>query len=275
MSFPTSTVGGIEISRLIIGSNTFHGFSHFSKARSDWLRRYFTPERIIEVMSYCARQGLNATVAGVRADYAEVLKAVEAETGVHINYFGTPGGRDLEELKDGICQAAEIGCEFCMPHTCWTDARVLPSRGIIEDAEEALGFIREKGMRPGWSTHRPEVISITDQRGYDAEVYISIFNSDGFLCAVETDWTASIIRNAKKPVLCIKPLGSGRVMPPTGLNFVYSNINPKDIVAIGMMSVEEAEEDIAVARQVLAGQAAQVELQRTRSKAVLEAQPAD
>ncbi|MCC7492773.1 MAG: hypothetical protein IT204_10515 [Fimbriimonadaceae bacterium] len=270
-AFPTTEIGGLEVSRLIIGSNTFHGFSHFSKARSEWLRRYFTPERIYEVLRYCAEQGLNATVSMQRPDYAEVLRAVEADTGVHIVWFATPGGRDTEELKDGICQAAELGAEFCLPHTMWTDARLLPARGIIEEAEEVCAFIRAQGMRPGWSSHRPEVVSISDKMGYDIDVYIQIFNSEGFLMHLETDWEATVIRNAKLPCLCIKPLGSGRVMPPTGLSFVYHNIKPVDTVAIGMMSLEEAREDINLARQILAGQTAEAELQYTRSKAVFAA----
>lgn len=272
-SFPTSTIGGLEISRLIIGSNTFHGFSHFSGARSAWLRRYFTPERIFEVMAHCARQGLNATCSMQRPDYAEVMRAVEAETGVHIHWFATPGGRETSELMEGIHQAAELGAEFCLPHTMWTDARLLPSRGIIEEAEEVLALIRSLGMRPGWSTHRPEVITISDRAGYDVDVYIQIFNAEGFLMPVETDWTANVIRNAKKPCLCIKPLGAGRIMPPTGLGYVYGNIKPQDIVAIGMMSIEEADEDIALARKILEGQTAESALQYTRSKAVL--QPSD
>lgn len=270
-TFPTSNIGGYDISRLIIGSNTFHGFSHFSKARSDWLRRHFTPERIFEVMSLCARNGLNATVSMQRPDYAEVLRAVESDTGVHIHWFATPGGRDTEELKDGICQAAELGAEFCLPHTMWTDARLLPARGVIEEAEEVIDFIKSKGMRAGWSTHRPEAVTISDRAGYDVDVYIQIYNSDGFLCQVETDWVQSVINNAKKPCLCIKPLGAGRIMPPTGLSFVYNTIKPVDIVAIGMMSLEEAQEDIDLARKILEGQVAQGELQTTRSKAVLMA----
>ena len=168
-TFPTSQIGGYDISRLIIGSNTFHGFSHFSKARSDWLRKHFTPERIFEVMCACARQGLNATVSMQRPDYAEVLRAVEAETGVHIHWFATPGGGDLEQLKDGICEAAELGAEFCLPHTMWTDARLMPARGIIEEAEEAIDFIKSKGMKAGWSTHRPECVTVSDRAGYVGE----------------------------------------------------------------------------------------------------------
>ena len=270
-TFPTSNIAGYDISRLIIGSNSFHGFSHFSNARSAWLRQHFTPERQFEVMAACARQGLNATCSMQRPDYAEVMRAVEAETGVHIHWFATPGGADTSQLKEGICEAAELGAEFCMPHTMWTDARLLPSRGIIEEAEEVIEFIHSKGMKAGWSTHRPEAVTVSDRAGYDVDVYIQIYNSAGFLCQVETDWVQSVINHTPKPCLCIKPLGAGRIMPPTGLSFVYNTIKPIDIVAIGLLSVEEAEEDIGLVRQILAGQTATAELQRTRSKAALMA----
>jgi hypothetical protein len=142
---------------------------------------------------------------------------------------------------------------------------------VIEEAEEVLAFIREKGMNTGWSTHRPEAITVSDKAGYDVDTYIQIYNSDGFLCQVETDWVQSVINNARKPCLCIKPLGAGRIMPPTAFNFVYSTIKPVDTVAIGLLSVEEAAEDIALVRKILAGQKAETELQATRSKAVLMA----
>jgi len=271
MPFPTTNIGGIEISRLIIGSNTFHGFSHFSKARDQWLKKHFTPERIYEVMRYCAEQGLNATIALQRQDYMDVMRRVEKDTGHHINYISTPAGATLEDLKRGIDESADIGCEFCWPHTSWTDARVIPSENRIEQGPEALDYIRKKGMIPGWSTHRPEVVIVSDKAGYDCAGYVQIFNAIGFLCALETDWTRNIIRGTDKPVVSIKPLGAGRIMPPTGLGYVYSNIKPIDTVAIGMLSVDEATEDINIARQCIAETASgpEVELQYTRSKATV------
>ncbi len=82
-----------------------------------------------------------------------------------------------------------------------------------------------------------------------------------------------MIREAKHPVVCIKPLGAGRVLPPTGLGFVYDNIKPSDTVCIGMLSVEEAAEDIEIARACIERREAAIELQRTRSSDVLNGQP--
>ena len=249
--FPTTNIGGIEVSRLVIGTNMFCGASHFSKARDEWLRRHFTRERIYEVIACCAEEGINALLAGPSKELAEIICEVERKVGRHINYIATPAGATLDELKPGIEHAAELGCEFCWPHCVFTDAGLIPAENRIIDAPEALGYIRERGMIPGWSSHRPETIVVSDRAGYDVEGYIQIFNATGFLCAVATDWTRSIIRAARKPVLVIKPLASGRIMPTTGLGFVYSNIKPVDAVAIGMMSVEEAKEDIAIARQCI------------------------
>lgn len=271
MAFPMTQIGGIEVSRLMIGSNTFHGFSHFSAARDQWLREHFTPERILEVLAVCAEEGLNATVALQRKDYVDQLEEIRRTTGQKIHYVATPGGATLEDLKKGVQEAADLGCEFCFPHTSWTDPRLLPAENRIVEGPEALAFIRGCGMIPGWSTHRPETVRISDSNGYDAEAYIQIHNSIGFLCAVETDWTARIIRGTTKPVICIKPLGSGRVMPPTGLSFVYGSIKPTDTVVLGMMSVQEAKEDIAIARQCIERQPIDVELQYTRSKETVTA----
>ena len=267
-----TNIGGIEVSRLMIGSNSFHGFSHFSAARDNWLKKHFTPERILEVMCFCANEGLNVTIAGLNKKYVEIHQQVEKETGVHINYIATPGGNSLAELKLAIDEAADLGCEFCWPHTSWTDARVLVAENRIHEGPEALEYIIKKGMIPGWSTHRPETVAISDSANYPVAGYVQIFNSIGFLCAIETDWQRNVIRNAAKPVVSIKPLGAGRIMPPTGFQYVYSNIKPVDTVAIGLLSVEEAREDIEIARQCIEDTCGgpEVELQYTRSKETLK-----
>ena len=269
MDFPTTNIGGIEISRMICGSNTFYGFSHFSAAKDQWLRQYFTPERIYEVLEVCANEGINATVSMQRDDYRKILEEIERNTGRHIVWIGTPAGPTKEELMDGIRQCADMGVEICMPHTSYTDSHLVIAENRIDTADEILPLIRKCGMVPGWSTHRPEVITVSDRAGYDVETYIQPYNSIGFLCSVETDWVGRVIKDTPKPVIGIKPLGAGRILPPTGLNFVYHSIKPIDTVCIGMLSPEEAREDIGLARSILEGLGAQHELQYTRSKQTL------
>jgi hypothetical protein len=156
-----------------------------------------------------------------------------------------------------------------MPHQMYTDTHLLPAETRIVGIEPILAEIRRLGMIPGLSTHRPETIIVCDKAGYDVATYIQPYNAAGFLCQVETDWIGRVIRNTPKPVMCIKPLGAGRILPPTGLQFVFNTCKPNDMVVIGTMNVYEAEEDVQLALEILTGQSSERKLTFSRSKSVL------
>ncbi len=267
--FPMTTIGSLQVSRLLCGTNCFFGHSHISQARSMWLRRHFTTDRIVEVMHAMAEEGINATVSMQSREMRAALDGLE-RTGYRMHWIATPGGADLQELKEGIRESADLGAAVCMPHTSYTDSHLHVAETRIDGAEQISELIRELGMIPGWSTHRPEVVTVSDAAGYDMETYIQPFNAIGFLCAVETDWMQRVINGTRKTVIAIKPLGAGRIMPPTGLGFVYQHLDPRHTVCIGCMSPEEAQEDIALARAFIAGEDPEVELQATRSKQALQ-----
>ena len=273
MSFPMTEIGGLPISRLIIGSNWFTGYSHVSKAKDDWIKRYQTVERIVAVLEVCSAEGVNAMCSGPEETMHQALCAHQQKTDRHLIWFATPSGRDLAELFADIERCAELGAEFCLPHQSYTDSHLLIAEQRIADLEQITEKIRNLGMIPGLSTHRPETITVGDAAGYDLATYIQPYNAIGFLCTVETDWAARIINQTPKPIICIKPLAAGRIMPPTGLSFVYSSIKPTDTVCIGLLSPEEAEEDIALVRSLLSGSVERRELQYTRSKASLASSP--
>jgi hypothetical protein len=268
-TFPMTDIGGVAVSRLICGSNPFLGYSHFSMARDRWLREYFTAERMAEVIAVFARNGINAVLGMAVPILREAIEQAQQAVGQEIHCIATPHADDLNGLLRGIDECATLGARFCLPHMSYVDTRLLPAEKRIVDLEPALAHIRSHGMIPGLSTHRPETIVVTDEAGYDVETCIQIYNAQGFLCQVETDWVGRVINETARPVICIKPLGAGRILPPTGLRFVYNTIKPVDTVCIGCMSVYEAEEDITLARQILEHQAEGVELQETRSKRVL------
>jgi len=215
-----------------------------------------------------AEEGINATVSMQSREMRAALDGLQA-TGYKMHWIATPGGADLEELKDGIRESADLGAAVCMPHTSYTDTHLNIAANTIEGAEEIIELTRELGMGTGWSTHRPETITVSDAAGYDVDAYIQPFNSIGFLCSIETDWMARVINAARHTVIAIKPLGAGRIMPPTGLGFAYQHLDPRHTVCIGCMSSEEAKEDIALARAFIAGENPDVELQTTRSKQTL------
>ena len=262
---PMTSIGGVEVSRVICGSNTFFGFSHFSSARDAWLKRYFDIPKIVEVMAKCAEFGVNCVLSGPDPKMHQAIQDLERQTGHHMKWLCTPWAHDTT-MTDAIKWTADHGAEICMPHTGWTDPRLNMARGCIEELEPVLEQIRSLGMKTGLSTHRPECIVVGDSAGYDIDAYIQPFNVIGFLNPVETDWVGNIIRRTPKPVVCIKPLAAGRVMPEPGLGFVYRNNKPIDPVCIGFLSPEEAEADIKIALALMEHEQPDVELTMSRSK---------
>ena len=121
-------------------------------------------------------------------------------------------------------------------------------------------------MIPGLSTHMPEAVTYADGTGADVETYIQIYNSLGFLMQVEVDWVMRIIRDAKKPVMTIKPLAAGRLLPPVGLAFVWNTIRDQDMVTIGCTTPDEAKESTELSLDFLSRRMPDNELQSTRSK---------
>ncbi|MFN2229554.1 MAG: hypothetical protein ACK2VA_07275, partial [Anaerolineae bacterium] len=116
----------------------------------------------------------------------------------------------------------------------------------------------------------PETIIYADETGIDVETYIQIYNAAGFLMQVEADWIMRVINNAQKPVMTIKPLAAGKLLPVVGLAFVWSTIRDQDMVTIGTTTPAEAREAIEISLQLLERRVPDNELQRTRSKQSLE-----
>src|SRR5512136_66639 len=57
---PTVRIGTLEVSRLILGSNPFWGYSHKSPQLDEEMKRHHTDERIIQILDEAAECGLTA-----------------------------------------------------------------------------------------------------------------------------------------------------------------------------------------------------------------------
>jgi hypothetical protein len=75
-----------------------------------------------------------------------------------------------------------------------------------------------------------------------------------------------IIKNAKKPVMTIKPLAAGRLLPIAGLAFAWNTIREQDMVVVGTTTTNEAKEIINISWELLERRIPDYQLQRTRSK---------
>ncbi|NLF03166.1 MAG: hypothetical protein GX601_19555 [Anaerolineales bacterium] len=274
--FPRTVVGGVSLPRMIIGSNWFMGYSHTSRAQDLFIKDLQTQERIAEIVSVFLEYGIDAIVAGPTQYLHDALRRAEDRTGRKVirmwtpSFNITPGGPAEDEPEAAFDRCRSLEATFCMPHQCVTDALIDRMSGQIRHMDQYSRMIRERGMIPGLSTHMPEAIVLADKTDADVETYIQIYNAAGFLMQVEVDWVMRVIHRAKKPVLTIKPLAAGRLMPVVGLTFVWNTIRPQDMVSVGTTTADEAREVIELSLQLIEGKLPTYELQRTRSKRSLD-----
>ncbi len=281
-SFPRTEVGGLSLSRMIIGTNWMLGFSHCTPSKNELIHQVAgSRKQIADILEVFFRAGVD-TVMGLieREPLADAIKDAEDRTGVRGIVVSTPNfpvhpetpakGFDVGEVERVLDTQARYAPEFVLPHQGTVDAMVDRCTREIRKMEQLCKAIRDQGMIPGLSTHMPESIVYADETGLDVETYISIYNSMGFLMQVEVDWIASIIANARKPVMTIKPMAAGQIRPFQALNFVWNTIRDCDMVTVGTMTPDEAKELIELSLAILERRTADVKLQETRSKASIK-----
>lgn len=281
--FPRTDVGGVSVSRLIIGSNWFLGYSHTSAAKDRFIKALQSRSNIVAVLKTFLGYGVDTVMGPPNPLLVEACDEAEQQTGRRIiraltpgfNIWETaPGGSSIladKSAAEALDTCARMRATFCMPHQMVTDALLDKRAKTIRDLDIYTRMIRERGMIPGLSTHAPETVRYADAMDADVATYIQLYNAIGFLMQLEVDWVMRIIRDAKKPVMTIKPLAAGRLLPPVGLAFVWSTIRDQDMVTIGCTTPDEAKEAVELSLDFLSRRMPDNELQFTRSKLLLNA----
>ena len=253
--FPRTTVGGVSLSRMLIGTNWLLGWSHTSaSADAQIKRRYDSAQAFKPVLEAYLRHGVDSIMApfGASPELMEAIRDTEQKMGREILLIDTPtlnvddNPQARREAEQTVKESARRGAKFCLLHHSCAEQLVDKNKGVIRRLDDYTKMIRDAGMIPGLSAHMPELIVYSDANGYDVETYIQIFNCMGFLMQVEIETVASIIQNAKKPVMTIKSMAAGRCSPYVGLTFSWNAIRERDMVTVGAFSPQEVEEDVEI-----------------------------
>lgn len=258
--FPRTTVAGVSLSRMIIGTNWILGYSHTSAAADQGITsRNSGADAITEILESFLESGVDTIMVEMRGRKAmlDALKRAEDRTGKRlirvdtpvINVDDSPAAR--REAEAAIAESARNGAAFCLPHHSSVEQLVLKNTHSIPRLPDYLSMIRDHGMIPGLSAHMPELVVFSDLNRYDVETYIQIYNCAGFLMQVEIEYVHSIIWSARKPVMTIKPMAAGRVSPFVGLTFAFATIRECDMVTVGCLTPQEAREDVEIGMAAL------------------------
>jgi len=251
--FPRTIVAGESLSRMIIGTNWVLGWSHTTPAADHQIKRRFPDgESAWPLLKNFLDHGVDTIMGPLQQEKVlqEAIAAAQEKSGKKMMVIDTPiinvddNEAARREARATIRRSRECGARFCLIHHSSAEQLVNKNKHQIVRLDDYTDMIRQEGMIPGLSAHMPELITYSDENGYDVETYIQIYNCMGFMMQVEIETVASIIRNAKKPVMTIKPMAAGRTTPFVGFNFVWNTIRDCDLVTVGCFDAEEAAEDI-------------------------------
>ena len=257
---PRTTVAGVSLSRMIIGTNWILGWSHRSPAADRQIKNRFPGgKEVYPLLKTFLDEGVDTIMGPLQQERVmqEAVREAQERSGRPMILIDTPiinvddneAGR--REARATIHRSRECGATFCLLHHSSAEQLVNKNLHRIVRLEDYTDMIRQEGMIPGLSAHMPELITYSDENGYDVQTYIQIYNCMGFMMQVEIETVASIINSAKKPVMTIKPMAAGRTTPYVGLNFSWNTIRDCDMVTVGCTHPDEAAEDIEISRAAL------------------------
>lgn len=267
---PKVRFGKTEITRLIIGSNPFYGYSHFNRILDQSMRDWYTQDRRMEVLHDCERHGINTWQVHYDPQLAEDFRRYRGEGGrMHLVLLASP---DLVSKPNLLTEAAKLGPLGIAHHGNVTDDRF--RAGEKGKVREFLKAVRESGVMVGLSTHNPAVVDTVEGEGWDLDYYQTCFYRVTRTAAEareaygeapigeiymekDPERMCTMIRQTKRPCLAFKLFGAGRLLRPgqveAAFRFAFANIKPTDPVMVGMFPKysDQVGENTALVRKIL------------------------
>ncbi len=268
---PTVKFGKYDITRMIVGSNPFYGYSHFNRILDQTMREWYTQDRRMEVLRHCERMGVNTWQVHYNTEPVADIKRYKAEGGrMHIVLLA-----DFDLMKDPklLPEAAKLGVLAIGHHGNRTDERF--RAGQKQLIKDFLKAVRDTGVMVGLSTHNPAVVDTAESEGWDIDYYQTCFYRvsrtaeearaeykespiSEIYMEKDPERMCKMIRQTGKPCLAFKLFGAGRMVNSaqqieSAFRYAFANIKPSDPVIVGMFPryTDQVAENIGIVRKVL------------------------
>jgi hypothetical protein len=263
----TVVIGGCTVSRFILGSNPFSGFSHQSIAMDREMVRYWTCARIKDTLREAESLGVNTFIA--RADLHIVRVLLEYwDEGGQIQWFAQTCP-EIGPPALAIERAARWGASACYIHGGYADH--LQETRRLEELKPAVERVRSLGLPVGLAGHKTETIRWAkenlDLDFYMCSHYNPIPRKIGGAHVAGTDETyleedrramTQLIQEIPTPVIHYKVMAAGRNDPKETFDYVARSMRPGDAVCIGIFNRDKPDmlkEDVGLLAGALAKQA--------------------
>jgi hypothetical protein len=269
---PTVKFFDHAITKLIIGSNPFYGYSHTVPLLDRFMRDWMTPERRVEVLLRAEQCGLNTWQVHYNDPTIEDWK----------NYRKAGGKMNVLLLADFAMTkdwslipkvAKELKPIAIAHHGNRTDERF--RAGEMNVVKDFVKAVHDAGLPAGVSTHNPQVVAYIEDHGWNNDYYMTclyrISRTDAETRAQlseaplgeaflekDPERMTEMVRKTKKTCFAFKLLGAGRNTRnddavEAAFRYALSRIKPQDAVIVGMCPrfKDEVKENADLVRKVL------------------------
>jgi len=268
--FPRGKIKHVEMGRLIIGSNLFGGGSHSRDLRyvSTLLRKYFTPEKILDTLQLCEENGIDMNIGGGRR-----INRYNEERGGKMRWIGQLSPKE-NDLTSAAQRAIDNGAVGAFIWGAQADRWVQLNRLDLIDG--FVSFVKKNGLIAGVGGHSVNVPMACEKAGIDNDFYFKTLHPGNYWSATpkeerteymvdsgvwggENDYdniwsirpedTIEVMRDIKKSWIAYKVLAAGAVHPRDGFKYAYDN--GADFICAGMIDFQ-IQEDVSIAKDILA-----------------------
>jgi hypothetical protein len=270
IQIPKMKFGSVEISRLVLGVNPLYGFAHYNNNFGSAMREWYTQDRVCEALHRASSFGINAF------NYVNVKRAAEDWA-----RFQDEGGKmHLIIQVSGGDDAAALVRDFkpLALQRRGEEIDVAYRNGTMASEREWCKRARDLGVLVGVGTHKPEVIELVEEQGWDIDFYSGcVYNRtrteqewkhilNGELLEMPQDIYLQsdpprmykVMRQTRKTCFAFKILAAGRIADngiAKAFHTAYSSIKPNDGVYVGVFprDKDEIKEDAEIVHGILTG----------------------
>jgi len=246
---PMIKIGDLRISRIILGSNPFFGFSHGNpQAPGKVMKEYYTSQRIMAVMDEAADYGINAVWTPHYAHWIKLWLEYKEKGGKLKYWIGQPdaGGGD-ENMRKAITDCAKNGAKAICIQGVQIDAQFGKQQHDV--VKGWLELIRSFNLPAGMASHKPDTHLVAEEKKLPTDFYHQCLGVPEQYEGDFRERPLATMRKIAKPVIGYKVLGAGRLKPAETFAHVFKSIKPIDGICVGMFPKDDAdqiEENVAL-----------------------------
>ena len=250
---PTIRLGEHSITRLIVGSNPISGYSYMGPILDRHMQEYFTPERIVEFLWACEREGINAHQFSRPEQMGDVFRKLRAR-GSKMKFICLhDGGPERISVEKVVQETQPIAI---VHHGGVTDR--LFRKGKSREVHDFVKRVQDAGVLAGVSAHNPDCIKQIADEGWQVDLFMTCFyyltrtpeelKKMPPVVTVQIGYSffasdplamTKVVRQVDQPCLGFKILAAGRMCDrdykvKAAFKFAFEHLKPTDGVIVGM-----------------------------------------